>query len=335
MGHSNLMRKTVISIVLLIAISFLGLSATILVAQHSGCQLEDFTLKRLQYIQFYMATSFIVVMTAVWLYMIAKRGFRAYKIHQLSGIIGCTMFSLSLALLIVWKSIFWMFVVAGALCLYGSFTPLINKFSSRFSNQKWEPALFWSAIVAVLLFSLGGQADIALNQHFGVDPNHFSYTKPVAIVLVATPYTLMLSVVLLVISVLNFYPRNKAKKPDKKKAIGASAHTGANRDFHIAQLSFFVSSYVLLTVSVVAGSNASSIAERTAAALDFNSHHPCQLNSKVNGVIFLDKSFNHVLAYRPENKEKYVVLECNLVNKTIRPDTEETKAETVGGADPS
>lgn len=325
MGHSNLIRKTLFSIALLIAISFIGLSATILVAQHNWWQLEGFTLKRLQYIQFYMATSFIAVMTTVWLCMLAKRGFRAYKIHQLSGIIGCTIFSLSLALLIVWKSIFWIFFVAGALCLYCSFTPLINRFSSRFSNQKWEPALFWSVIVAVLLFTLGGQADIALNQHFGVDPSHFSYTKPVAIVLVATPYTLILSVVLLVISVLNFYPRNKAKKPDKKKAIGASAHTGANRDFHIAQLSFFVSSYVLLIVSVVAGSNASSIAERTAAALDFNSHHPCQFNSEVNGVIFLDKSLNHVLAYRPENSRKYEILKCKLANKKSL-DPNETKA---------
>lgn len=328
-------KQTIFKILFCLVIFFIGISSTILGAQSGWWHPEESTLQLLQHIQFYMATGSIVIMTAAWLCILTKKGFSEYKIHQLSGIIGCTMFSLSLALLIFWKSIFWMFVVAGALCLYGSFTPLINKFSSRFSNQKWEPALFWSAIVAVLLFSLGGQADIALNQHFGVDPSHFSYTKPVAIVLVAMPYTLMLSVVLLVISVLNFYPRNKAKKPDKKKATGASAHTGANRDFHIAQLSFFVSSYVLLIVSVVAGSNASSIAERTASALDFNSHHPCQLNSKVNGVIFLDKSFNHVLAYRPENKEKYVVLECNLVNKTIRPDTEETKTETVGGADPS
>lgn len=264
-------------------------------------------------------------MTAAWLYILAKEGFRAYKIHQLSGIIGCTMFSVSLALLIVWKSIFWMFAVAGILCLYCSFTPLINKFSSRFSNQRWEPALFWSALVAVLLFSLGGQADIALNKHFGVEPSHFSYTKPIALVLVATPYTLMLSVILLVISIFSRYPRNKAKSSDKKETINEGFHSNAHRDLHITQLSFFVSSYVLLIVSVVAGSHASSIVERTAAALDFNSHHPCQFNSEVNGVIFLDKSLNHVLAYRPENSRKYEILKCKLANKKSL-DPNETKA---------
>ncbi|WP_169931099.1 hypothetical protein [Pseudidiomarina aestuarii] len=311
-----MIRKILFSTALLIAISFIGLSATILVAQHNWWQLEDFTLKRLQYIQFYMATSFIVVMTTVWLYMLAKRGFHAYKIHQLSGIIGCTIFSLSLALLIVWKSIFWMFVVAGALCLYCSFTPLINRFSRRFSNQKWEPALFWSAIVTLLVFSLGGQANILLNQHFGIDPSHFSYTKPIAVALVAAPYTLILSMVLLVISVLSLNLKKNTKSSAKVKATNLAAHTDADRELHVTQFSFFISSYVLLIISVVAGSNISTIVEKTATTLDFNNHHPCQFDSTVKGVVFLDKSLNHVLAYRPENSEKYVVLECNLVKTT-------------------
>lgn len=234
----------------------------------------------------------VIFALVLWVCAFSKDGVAKYNIHDIAGIIGIGMFLAAFAGVIFGLSLSYLFVIGGFFCVYCVLVPLVKLFTEKFSNNKWEPALVWAVLASISLYVMSTFSDIIINEIFGVDAKFFSQTKPIAMLLVATPVTALISFVCLLISIIPIFRKS------------------GKVDFY--WLNGFVASYAVLVSSLAYGGNISAVLEKTATFADFNSNHPCKLDETVKGVVFLDPTFQNVLVYDPSSETKYKVKTCSL-----------------------
>lgn len=262
--------------------------------EHSIVRLSESTVKFLENIQFVFTLIAVVFAIAVWVCGFTNDGVVKYNIHDIAGIIGVGMFLVAFAGMILGFSLSYLFVIGGFFCVYCVLVPLVKLFTEKFSDNKWEPAVIWTILASISIYVMSMFSDIIINETFGVDAKFFGHTKPITMLLVATPVTALISFICLFISIIPFF-RQKG-------------------EFNFYRVNGFVASYAVLVTSLAYGGNISAVLEKTAAFADFNSNHPCKVDKTIKGVIFLDPTFQNVLVYEPGDEEKYKVKACSLNN---------------------
>ncbi|MDP4489044.1 hypothetical protein QDG88_14060 [Pseudoalteromonas piscicida] len=243
-----------------------------------------------------------------WVLAFINDGFTEYRLHDIAGVIGSAMFMAAFLGMIWSVDLSYLFILGGGFCLYCVLIPLVTSFSGKFSNEKWEPALIWAVIFSVSIYGMSTFSNIIINEIFGVDSVYFSQTKPIAMLLTATPVTALISFSCLLFTILPFF--TKSKKFDFYTANG------------------FFASYAILVLSLAYGGNIAGVLEKTAVMVDFNSNHPCKVDDDIKGVIFLDPALKNVLVYNPSAEKKYIVQPCNA---NYNPLSEDTDREVEGG----
>lgn len=242
-----------------------------------------------EHTELYKKTQAILISTTVfiglliWVGMFIFNGITKYKLHDIAGIIGSAMFMVAFIGIIMGTNLVPLFILSGFFCLYCSLIPLITIFLGKFSNSRWEPALLWTIMASISIYVTSTLSNVILNETFGIDAKFFSQTKPVAMLLLATPLTASVSFSCLLFSTFPLIFKNKK--------------------ISFYSINGFFSSYVILILSLAYGGNISGVLEKTAALVDFNSNHPCILSNNIEGVIFLDPTFKYVLAYNPTLKK--------------------------------
>jgi len=229
----------------------------------------------------------------VWVVAFIFDGITKYRLHDIAGIIGSTMFMVSLIGMAMGFNLSFLFILGGFFCLYCVLIPLITIFSGKLSNNKWEPALLWVIIASISIYGMNTFSNIIINEIFGIDAKFLSQTKPIAMLLVATPLTALISFVCLLLSIFPLIIKNEK--------------------FDFYSVNGFFASYAILILSLAYGGNISATLEKTATFTDFNSNHPCTLSDDAKGVVFLDPTFKNVLVYNPTLKKKYIIKPCNFV----------------------
>lgn len=290
------MRKVALGFLGLFMASFAVVVIIILLNQHGVLNLSDGATEYFKTFQKVFTTIAILFALIYWVVAFINDGFTKYRLHDIAGIVGSAMFMVAFVAMALGTNASYLFIVGGLFCLYCVLIPLITITSEKFSNKKWEPALVWGVIGSISIYGMSTFSNIIINEIFGVDASYFTQTKPIAMLLVATPITALISFACVLISIVPFLRNNK--------------------ELSFYSINGFFASYAILLLSLAYGSNISSLLEKTAAIVDFNSNYPCILSDDIKSVIFLDPYFKNVLAYNPSSDKKYVIQRCVISSNT-------------------
>lgn len=286
------MRRFLVGSLLVVMILFAAVMVVLFLSKNNIVELPE----RIKYFLefFHIIITVIVVGFALilWVCAFVNAGVEKYNIHDIAGIIGIGMFLIAFVGMLLGFKVSCFLLIGGFFCLYCVLVPLVKLFTEKFSNNKWEPAFVWTMLASISLYAMSTFSNIIINEIFGVDAKYFANTKPVAMLLVATPVTALISFICLFISIIPMFRKNEK--------------------LNFYWINGFVASYTVLVSSLAYGGNISTVLERTAAFVEFNSNHPCKLDETAEGVIFLDYNLRNILVYAPKSDKKYKVRSCSL-----------------------
>ncbi|EPY1003738.1 hypothetical protein ACW9N8_004503 [Vibrio parahaemolyticus] len=194
------------------------------------------------------------------------------------------------------------FAVSGFLCIYCVSVPIYFWFCSKLMDKAWETAFLTFTLGGVFSYILSGYSGIMLNEIFKVSSSHFSFTKPIAMYLILTPYISFLSFILIIYVVISETRKNK--KGDE------SVHSSGTRTFY--GLNKILACYIILVVSMASGSRANTVIELVSSKFDFDSKTFCKLDKNYDGYMVLNPSYSKVLTYQKGADEPYVIYDCDL-----------------------
>lgn len=249
-------------------------------------------LKNIQTVEFGILTG---VLAFIWIAAFSKyRKYSEYNLHDLAGILGVFLSAFSLFVLTFYQEqiVVFSFAFSGALCTYCVSIPVFSWFKDRLKESKFEATFISIVFGAVLIYVLDGYSGIMINEVFGVNEKYFSFTKPVAMLLLLTPWLALASFVAIV-----YIPLNQ------------KGSTGIDTFYSINKLS---ACYVILILSMAFGSRTGSTIELVAGKFDFDSFAPCDVDKSVIGVIVLDPAYTKVLVKsKIKNGNEYSVIDCS------------------------
>lgn len=249
---------------------------------------------------------------------------KSYYLNDLAGILGVAVAMLSLSGMAFWphKVLVLFFMVSGFLCIYCVSVPVYKWFFRTLKQKEFELALLSASIVALALYVLDGYASIWLNQIFGVSAQYFSFTKPIAMLLILTPWLALISFVLIIVLTIYYSIGNKSQF-SKIAIYKSKAQKGNSRIFRVClrkdnghnfySVNKIMACYVILILSMAFGSRATETAVLVASKFDFDAKTPCKESHAANGGIVLDPALNHVLVKVVEDgKTDFIVKACTL-----------------------
>lgn len=276
----------------LVMVSFAAVMIILFLNEYNLVKLSNEYVELCKRFQTILTCIAVFVGFVAWVCAFAFDGITKYKLHDIAGIIGSAMFMIAFIGIVVGVNLSSLFILGGFFCFYCVLIPLITAFSGKFSNDKWEPALLWTIIASISIYGMSTLSNVIINEIFGIEAKFFSQTKPIAMLLVATPLTALISFMCLLLSILPLIRKNEKVS--------------------FYSINGFFASYAILMLSLAYGGNISGVLERTATFADFNSNHPCTLSDEIKGVIFLDPNFKNVLVYNPTLDKKYFIQPCNI-----------------------
>ncbi|GAA5648605.1 hypothetical protein [Vibrio proteolyticus] len=280
----------------LVALSFLIPSTAMLINDYVQVSFIKNNIELLETIQKYEFAILVGLLGIAWI--ISFHNYRKYsdfKLHDLAGILGVFLSALSLSAITFYQEQIFVlsFALSGALCAYCTSVPMFHWFKDRLNESKFEVTFLSFVFGAVFLYVLDGYSGIMINQVFGVNEGYFSFTKPVSMLLLLSPW-LALGTFLAIIYI----------------TVSQKGSTGVDTFYSINKLS---ACYVVLILSMAFGSRMGTTLELVAGKFDFDSISPCQVNESVTGVIVLDPAHTKVLVKsEAENVNKYSVIDCIL-----------------------
>lgn len=284
--------KTILSA--FVTLSLLIPSTAMLINDYVKFSFIKNNIELLENIQKYEFAILVGLLGIVWIISFHNyRKYSEFNLHDLAGIFGVFLSAISLSAISFYKEQIFIlsFALSGALCAYCTSVPLFHWFKNRLNESKFEVAFISLVFGSVFLYVLDGYSGVMINQVFGVNERYFSFTKPVAMLLLLSPW-LALTTFLAIIYI----------------TVNQKGSTGVDTFYSINKLS---ACYVVLILSMAFGSRMGSTLELVAGKLDFDSISPCQVNESVTGVIVLDPAYTKVLVKsEAENVNKYSVIDC-------------------------
>jgi hypothetical protein len=267
----------------------------------------------------------------------------SYKLHDWAGIIGVFLSCISVALMGATQefSFFVLLLTSGYLCVYCISVPIYFWFKNSLRDSAWEYAFLIVVVGSTFIYIIDGFASIMINEFFGFNSKYFSFTKPVAMFLILTPFVALFSFVgILLITLFETNQNTESSSTtvdDEKKVVTlsetnksteVSPSIGNNEKEVIGDLSLYskyfnffyrvtslMACYVLLIISLYLGNSSSSVLESVSAKFDFDPKASCILDIKYDGFIVLDSAYSKVLTYSKDKdyENKYKVIICKLI----------------------
>ncbi|KOE76303.1 hypothetical protein ACS87_13575 [Vibrio parahaemolyticus] len=247
---------------------------------------------------------------------------RKYNLHDTAGIIGvfASLASLSAMTFTEHKVLAISFAASGFLCVYCISVPLYTWFQSKLKQRAWETAFLGLVLGGSLSYILSGYSGIMINEIFKVNSDYFSFTKPIAMYLILTPYISVLSAVAIVCIVIVETRKNKIP-PQKENDSNEKVEQEQKQELELEQTdgtrSFYninkiLACYVILIISMASGSRASSVIELVSSTFDFDPKTHCKLDKEYDGYIVLDPAHSKVLTYDKGAEIPYVINNCKI-----------------------
>jgi len=218
-----------------------------------------------------------------------------YPINDMAGILGVASatFSLSGLAFLGYKPMVVSFAISGAMCIYCVSVPIYNWICERLKNKKFELPLLSVSISAILLYLLDGYSNIIINEIFGVSAKYFNFTKPIAMMLLSSPFLVLLALIMIV-GLMVYHQVSK----------------NTNTFYSINKL---MACYVILILGMAFGSRAGDTIVSVASKFDFDTYTPCKESSSGLGAIVLDPGYNHVLVkHVDDGKVIFEVEDCTV-----------------------
>ncbi|KOY43713.1 hypothetical protein ACX03_20400 [Vibrio parahaemolyticus] len=249
-----------------------------------------------------------------------------YRLHDLAGIIGvgASLASLSAMAFAEHKILAAAFAVSGFLCVYCISVPLYIWFQSKLKHKAWEVGFLTLVLGSTFSYILSGYSGILINEFFKVNSSYFSFTKPVAMFLILTPYISIFSFFFIMYVVwvetrknkscpddVNVNQENTQQSPDDVNVNQENTQQsdGVRTFYNINKI---LACYVILVIAMASGSRASSVIELTSATFDFDPETQCKLDKKYDGYIILDPAHSKVLTYEKDAEKPYIVRDCRI-----------------------
>lgn len=235
-----------------------------------------------------------------------------YRLHDLAGIIGvgASLASLSAMAFAEHKILAAAFAVSGFLCVYCISVPLYIWFQSKLKHKAWEVGFLTLVLGSTFSYILSGYSGILINEFFKVNSSYFSFTKPVAMFLILTPYISIFSFFFIMYVVWVETRKNKSCPEEVKVNQENTQQSDGVRTFY--NINKILACYVILVIAMACGSRASSVIELTSATFDFDPETQCKLDKKYDGYIILDPAHSKVLTYEKDAEKPYIVRDCRI-----------------------
>lgn len=235
-----------------------------------------------------------------------------YRLHDLAGIIGvgASLASLSAMAFAEHKILAAAFAVSGFLCVYCISVPLYIWFQSKLKHKAWEVGFLTLVLGSTFSYILSGYSGILINEFFKVNSSYFSFTKPVAMFLILTPYISIFSFFFIMYVVWVETRKNKSCPEEVKVNQENTQQSDGVRTFY--NINKILACYVILVIAMASGSRASSVIELTSATFDFDPETQCKLDKKYDGYIILDPAHSKVLTYEKDAEKPYIVRDCRI-----------------------
>tara|TARA_Y100001936_G_scaffold252684_1_gene313580 strand:- start:11315 stop:12211 length:897 start_codon:yes stop_codon:yes gene_type:complete len=222
-------------------------------------------------------------------------GIKKHRLSDIAGIWGLIITCFCFGLMYWWDFTVWFLLLSSWLTIYCFIIPIVEYFSKKVGETNWEKAFIVSVPSLILLYIAGYNADILLSNSFGIDPSHFSYTKPVASLVFLAPF-IFIGSFFLVLFLAAWVVRKSGDENPFRQFVG------------------FFSAIILFTFSFVLWGNGSKAIEQVAVIVDFNPNSVCALERQYDGFIYLDPVYNLVFVYDSnavDKEDKYFITECN------------------------
>lgn len=260
------------------------------------------------------ASGILIFFLVALIFAFFSLNLKKYRLSYISGIFGAIAFPAGVVLTLYFPFGLWVVLIAGALCLYSLATPVITGIIDRMGGNAWEVAAVTGLLSFVLAYWVGYQADIMLNQIFGVDPRHFTYSRYVAGFVVISPYICIASFFSLIFYLFSFCSKgNKGLEEDSSSNVGKkkSISDGAKNFMYMTG---FFSSYVVFSFSIVFWEHGEIALKKIANVVDFNPVSICSNIENNFDVVYLDKIYNLVLVSRKNSDGEYLynVAKCDI-----------------------
>lgn len=281
---------------------FLVPSAAMLINDYLSISYIRDNIDILKAVQKYEFAVLVGVLGLVWIIALYKyRKYSEFNLHDLAGIFGVFLSAVSLSAITFYQEQIFVFsfALSGALCAYCISVPVFNWLKKRLIESQFEFAFLSIVFGAVLVYVLDGYSGVAINQVFGVNERYFSSAKPVAMLLLLSPWLALITLVIILY-----------------EAISQKGSTGIDTFYSINKLS---ACYVILILSMAFGSRAGATLELVAGKFDFDSVSPCLVDVSVVGVIVLDPAHTKVLVKsETKNDIRYRIMDCIPKNMSAR-----------------
>lgn len=219
---------------------------------------------------------------------------RQFLLHDSAGILGIFSASASISGLIFFEHWFFtiLFTVSGALCIYCISVPMYRKFTEKLKDEKVEIAVLSITLGSVLIYLIDGYSNLIINSIFGINEQYFKFTKPIAMILVCTPFLALAAFIMLIVYTVH----------------NENITDGIATFYRVNKIS---ACYVVLALSLAFGGRAQQTLEIVASKFDFDEKSGCKIKDYSGGVIVLDPSHSKALVQlKNKDNNTYVVKEC-------------------------
>lgn len=236
-----------------------------------------------------------------------------YGISEICGIIGIILFLLSAGLLMIWPVFFWLFMVAGLLCLYSVIAYVFNIIYDKVRVSNWDKLVIPAVFSFGFVYLIGYKSNIRINKVFAVDPKHFPFTKTLAGIVEISPYITVMSLILFAYFLFILYYKKKSNI--ENSGLNSGEKLGENNSGKTLFLIYNsgAASFVIFIFSVALMHSGDGFIKNAASVLDFNSKSICRNVDKQSSVIYLDNKYDLILVDQiVEKQHVYKVQKCVL-----------------------
>ncbi|WP_163371781.1 hypothetical protein [Endozoicomonas acroporae] len=297
------MLKIKTIVILIASLIYLAAPTLLFINEHYTILTDQSVIDFVQCFQKYQFALTAGAFAVIWLgtfYLYKKaesekdRKNREFSLHDSAGIIGVFTASASISGLMF--SEHWiftiLFAVSGALCIYCVSVPAYRWFKVKLQEERFEIAALSIVVGSVAIYLIDGYSNLIINSIFGINEQYFKFAKPIAMILVCTPFLALAAFILLIIYTI----RNE------------NITDGIATFYRVNKIS---ACYVVLALSLAFGGRAHQTLEIVASKFDFDKKSGCVIEGYSGGVVVLDPAHSKALVQlKCKGSNTYVVKKC-------------------------